>query len=328
MRPTRRTGALVAFLAVLVWLSATHGPRALNAIAAPVVVALAAGLVHAAWLDPPAITRSDPVPCFPGETRTVELDVDGGGLARVDERVGDLPAAGTTAETTLPGTVTYELEPERRGVYPLGPATVTVTDAFGLFERTFETGSSGELVVYPTVYDVADRSVLSALLGDALADERSEFDRIREYDPGDSLRDINWKSSAKREELVVTEFATGREGETVTVAGHAAEGERAADRMASAVATVAVSLLDAGMAVGVAVPGGELPPGGGDHHRRRLLDLLARTPGGSVDAPDAEVVVRARDDDLAVSVAGREQPVEAVTGRRRNPLSARGGDRA
>jgi uncharacterized protein (DUF58 family) len=136
----------------------------------------------------------------------------------------------------------------------------------------------------------------------------------------DALRDIHWKSSAKRsdQEFVVVEFADRDEG-GVTIAAEAAGGEENADEMAAAAASVALHLLDQGVRVGVVAPNGRLEPAVGDRQRQDVLELLARSPAGGVSGPDrdeAEVRVFARDGDARVTVLGREYDFSQIVRQR------------
>jgi uncharacterized protein (DUF58 family) len=139
--------------------------------------------------------------------------------------------------------------------------------------------------------------------------DRQAFDRLREYAPGDSLRDVNWKTTAKYGDIVVTEYAAEDQGAVTVVGEAAADGSGDdADAMASAVASVVTYLLDAGIEVEVVVPGGELEAGIGDRQRRATLELLARTPHGRVAegaVADADVHVVA-DGETTVEVRGAD----------------------
>jgi len=288
--------------------------RALNAIVAPALIALIAGAVQVVLADPPAVERTDPVPGYPGESRTVELTVGGGGLARVIDAVPrGMTARGNDVRTTLPATISYEVDLEARGEWTVGPPRVSVTDVFGLFVDTVEPDATATAVAYPPVVDLRDHGPLAQLLGYGTAAERQAFDSIREYAPGDPLRDVHWKSSAKRggDDLVVKEFVSEDTESTLYVAASATP--QRDDAMATAAASVALLGLEAGLSVGVACPAGEVPPARGEDHRHSLLRLLARTGAGQVSRAArerADVVVTADDGGVVVTVDGREFPID------------------
>jgi uncharacterized protein (DUF58 family) len=110
-------------------------------------------------------------------------------------------------------TLRYGLRPEKRGVYQLGPVEVTATDPLGIFAFTSEVGAATELVVYPAVEPLPWFFVPggnpfggSPLHTVEMRGEGSEFYGIREYQPGDPLRRVHWRSSAHAGKLTVVEY--------------------------------------------------------------------------------------------------------------------------
>jgi uncharacterized protein (DUF58 family) len=317
MRLTRRGYGLVVVILGSAAMGLTFGPRALNAIVGPGLVALGAALVQVYRAGEPSVERLLPAPGHPGERRTMRLRVDGGGVVTVADSLEEgLEPASVARTVTGAATVEYDFWLRERGVHRVGPASVTVRDALGLAASGFDDGRSETLLVYPRVESVAAGGPLAALVDEEGSPDREAFDRLREYVPGDALRDIHWKSSAKRsdQEFVVVEFADRDEG-GVTIAAEAAAGEDNADEMAAAAASVALHLLDQGVRVGVVAPNGRLEPAVGDRQRQDVLELLARAPAGGVSGPDrdeAEVRVFARDGDARLTVFGREYEFSEV----------------
>ena len=316
IRPTRRGIAAVAVAAVAVGMSSTFGPRSLDAVVLPVAVAFVAAGVQLAVLDAPEASRRVPPAGDPGTTGTVSLALtaDTPATATVRDRLPpglDGDARGTVLVGGDP--LTYPVTYRERGVHELGPAVVHAQDVLGLARRTFVTEARTSVLVYPRVYHpstpVAER--LRALSTPAATAERGAFDHLREYTRNDSLRDVHWKSSAKRDDLVVQEFVDEGDGPTVTVVASAESGH--ADRMAEAAATVGYALLVEGASVVLATPAGRvtLAPGETD----RLLAHLARVGAGHVSDRDADVVVRADADGATVRIDGRALPFDP--GRRR-----------
>ncbi len=317
MRLTRRGYGLVVVVVLSAAMGLTFGPRSLNAVVGPVLVALGAGLVQVYRAGRPSVERLLPAPGHPGEERTMRLRVEGSGVVTIEDNLGDglEPSA---AERTVSGdaTVEYDVILTERGEHRVGPATASVRDALGLVVASFGGRKTTTLLVYPRVEPVAAGGPLTVLTDDQGSPEREAFDRLREYVPGDSLRDIHWKSSAKRsdEEFVVVEFADRDEG-GVTIAAEAAAGGDSADRMAAAAASVALHLLNQGVRVGVVAPNGRLNPAVSDRHRQALLELLARSSSGGVATSDreaADVHVVAADERTTVTVRGREYTFEEL----------------
>lgn len=106
----------------------------------------------------------------------------------------------------------YRLQCKKRGYYPLGPLTVTSGDIFGLYPRTSIESNPDHIIVYPRIYPLSRLNIPSLYpLGDVKSDNRifedpSRTIGIRDYLPGDSLRRIHWKASARQQQLQVKIF--------------------------------------------------------------------------------------------------------------------------
>jgi uncharacterized protein (DUF58 family) len=263
----------------------------------------------------------------------VTVTVEGDGVAHVAESVPDglAVADDATAAATLPTTLSYTLTCAARGRHTLGPLTVRVRDILGLVETTYTAGSTARVLVYPPVYQVAGREVILQHVLERSQLERQEFDSIREYAPGDPLRNVHWKSTAKaQDDIFVTEFADNRvENEDLVVAATAEPGS--VDGMAAAAASIAVMALDAGLAVELRLPEQTVSLGRGEDHRRRLLGALAVTgTGGSgpLDAyalpegatEDADVVVVGDEEGVTVTFGDDDRTFEEITVSRENPV--------
>ncbi|MGC4047419.1 MAG: DUF58 domain-containing protein [Armatimonas sp.] len=159
-----------------------------------------------------------------GRRLTVHLKVTAkGGLPQTAIRVGDiLPEALVRQEEAqaLPpdwdgrqGTREYTIIPEVRGVFTLGPTKLEMSDPLGLFPFEAEIGEATEIVVHPTplfsrgsvsggagVWGVRERD------GNTRRGEGMEFHGVREYRPGDPLRRVHWRTSARTGRLAVVEY--------------------------------------------------------------------------------------------------------------------------
>jgi uncharacterized protein (DUF58 family) len=316
MRLTKRGWAAATLVGLAIALAGAFGERSLNAVAAPTLTALVVAAIAVWRADRPTVEYDAPRPGFPGEERTLEFTIEGEGLATVRQPLPEgLTARPVDATVSLPHDFEQALTLEARGVYEIGPPEIRQRDPLGLVERHVDVTAGVDLLVYPQVYALVD-STLGGLLSDLSTAERQEFDRLREYTPGDPLRNVHWKSSAKRDDFLVMEFAPTKRTETVHVAAGADEGR--ADRMAAAAATVVFAALDAGLKIELTTPDGHLPPGSGDTHRENALRLLARSEGGPVaqsDRAEADVVVTARTDSTVVNLPeGRRSLGSLVTG--------------
>jgi len=318
MRLTRRGWATLGIVVVGMGLAQLFGQPGLNAVVAPAMIALLVGVVQVYRADTPSVTLDGPQPGFPDERRTLSVDVGGGGLAtvRLDLPEG-LAGPGIDATVALPREFEREVTLIDRGVYAVEAPAVDQRDSLGLVRNRVAASGRAEAVVYPRRYAIASTGV-AGLFDDEENAERQEFDRLREYVPGDPLRDVHWKSSAKHGEFLVMEFSPTRRDETVTVAASATEGN--ADAMASAAASVADLAFEADFSVALVLPTGTLPAGKGPGHRENALRLLATAESGSVpeDARiEADVSIEATDAGTRIRAAEAEYDFETVTTGRR-----------
>lgn len=110
--------------------------------------------------------------------------------------------------------VRYRVPTKRRGVLTLGPSLVEVSDPLGLLSRRRRIGISTDVVVHPhwVSIDLPDPQACQGTLIDLIRrligqmSVNLEFRSLREYVSGDDLRRINWKSSARRDVLILNEY--------------------------------------------------------------------------------------------------------------------------
>jgi uncharacterized protein (DUF58 family) len=100
----------------------------------------------------------------------------------------------------------------QRGRYRLGPVQLGTSDPFGLFPMQRELSPTTNVVVYPMTVEVQQFALPIGVLpgGDALR-RRTHYvttnaSGVRDYAPGDSFSRIHWRSTARRDRLIVKEF--------------------------------------------------------------------------------------------------------------------------
>ncbi len=315
MRLTRRGTVAVLVVGLSIGLAWVSGDRSLNAVAAPLLAALLVGAILVARAPSPTVSYGTLGSGYPGDERTLTLDVDGGGLLTVDLHLPDGLAA-TDIETAVspPTTIERSVRLGRRGIYQLDAPSIRQRDPLGFIEQRVETTASAEFVVFPRVYEMDD-SMLTSLFTDELAAERQQFDRLREYEPGDPLKNVHWNSSAKRDDLLVMEFAAATQHDTIHIAAEAMDGY--GDEMASAAATLVLHALDTGLSVALTVPDRSLSAGEGAAHRQELMRTLAETDAGllpSETRAEADIAISVDSVGRTIRVADREQDFDAVFG--------------
>jgi uncharacterized protein (DUF58 family) len=105
----------------------------------------------------------------------------------------------------------YRLPTTRRGRFRIGPLAVSVSDPFGLARRTWTLSTVNEALVCPRVHDIlaprqaGGRQVASieTVHARAQAADGEEFLTLREYEVGDDLRHVHWRSTARVGELMI-----------------------------------------------------------------------------------------------------------------------------
>jgi uncharacterized protein (DUF58 family) len=105
----------------------------------------------------------------------------------------------------------YPIESQRRGLYSVGPAVIQGSDPLGLFPFRKKTKQSQTLIVYPEVLPLCLQSSEGLPAGTIRVENRiyedvTRYRSLREYLPGDGLRRVNWKASAKTGQLFVMDY--------------------------------------------------------------------------------------------------------------------------
>ena len=111
----------------------------------------------------------------------------------------------------------------KRGIYKLGPIKVSSSDTLGLYQRETFHGEISQITVYPRLHTIAGFDITN----DTLYSEGNNTKRahiltphassIRDYEYGDSISRVHWKSSAKHGKLMSREFDIGRSNDIWTI---------------------------------------------------------------------------------------------------------------
>jgi uncharacterized protein (DUF58 family) len=103
----------------------------------------------------------------------------------------------------------YQVRPDARGKYTIGPLQVRVADSFGLVSIGRAFSSTGTLTVTPRIVPLSRPPLSGNWLGDSEHGKRSiaatgEDDVApRAYQTGDGLHRVHWRSTARYGELMV-----------------------------------------------------------------------------------------------------------------------------
>lgn len=114
----------------------------------------------------------------------------------------------------------FQIPTSRRAVLTVGPATSLRSDPVGLLRREMSWTDPTELYVHPrtVVLDGDTTGLVRDLEGlptQQLADDDISFHALREYAPGDDLRYVHWKSTARTQKIMIRQFEQTRRSQLV-----------------------------------------------------------------------------------------------------------------
>lgn len=208
--------------------------------------------------------------------------------------------ANASAEGTL------EIVPATRGRWQVGPAHIVGTDPLGMFHRKGPGATPAALLVLPEMFEVPwiwRRDLLSPAarqMARAQTRHGGEFWGIRQHEQGDDLRHVHWKVTAHRGDLVVKEYARGRELSAavwldlnaVNVVGEGADSSlEYCITMAASVIPALLHVDQAVALVGTGLPVSLASAGRGEATAARMLRVLAEVQAAQ-DGPFASVVAQ------------------------------------
>lgn len=110
-------------------------------------------------------------------------------------------------------TFKYTLRPTERGEYWFGDLIVYVQSPLRLISRRFNTEGKKMVATYPSFIQLQKFDLMALAYRNEFGIKKvrrightMEFEQIKEYVLGDDIRTINWKATAKRNQLMVNQF--------------------------------------------------------------------------------------------------------------------------
>ncbi|HRJ36343.1 MAG TPA: DUF58 domain-containing protein [Flavobacteriales bacterium] len=171
--------------------------------------------VHAKRLLPPLLTLGDEVEIRIRVASRMNTSVK---IEITDETPEQLQLRDLRIYTELgPGDseiVRYTIRPTERGAHRFGDIRIFASGIIGLVQRRITIPAEEEMAVFPSVLQMRqyELKVFSKLtLTEGIKRVRrlgqsTEFEQIKNYVSGDDYRNINWKASARRSELMVNQY--------------------------------------------------------------------------------------------------------------------------
>jgi len=200
------------------------------------------------------------------------------------------PARAVRLSANEARTVELTLRCERWGAFSVGPLLIRARDTLGFRSWESEVGEKRALRVYPSEESL--RSLVAPLETQVFAGnqvsrahgEGIEFADLREWQPGDRLRRVNWRATALRGDVWVNEQHLERNTDVVlfldTFGEVRVEGRSTNDRAVRAAATLARRYLERRDRVGLVGFGGFLSwlvPASGARQLYAIVDTLLRS---------------------------------------------------
>lgn len=120
----------------------------------------------------------------------------------------------TSLQSAEKSTFTYSVRPVERGVYNFGSIHVFVSSILQIFSRRYTFSDANDVKVYPSYVQMKKYEFLA--MHNNLTEfgmkkirrigHTMEFEQIKNYIPGDDVRNVNWKATAKRGALMVNQY--------------------------------------------------------------------------------------------------------------------------
>lgn len=141
----------------------------------------------------------------------------------------ELPVGDAVAEFVVPALPVnaehdelFAVPTEHRGVINAGPAVSVRGDQLGLLRRTVRWTERIELFVHPRTVRIAASAPglvrdLEGQVTTTITDNDISFHALRPYLPGDPLRSVHWRTSARTGQLMVRQFEETRRTQLMIV---------------------------------------------------------------------------------------------------------------
>ena len=184
--------------------------------------------------SPVTATRIVPNRLSNGDDNTIILNIESSYPLKVElDIIDEIPFQFQVRDFLMstnfsPGekkTLTYDLRPTERGEYSFGAVQVYARSVIGLIQRRTKIEQQTLVPVYPSfiqmrkfeMYAISNRLTDMGVKKIRRIGHTMEFDTIKEYVRGDDVRSINWKATARSQNLMVNQFQDERSQQVVNV---------------------------------------------------------------------------------------------------------------
>ncbi|MBS7638646.1 DUF58 domain-containing protein [Candidatus Bathyarchaeota archaeon] len=264
MRPTQNGARLITASLATALLSALFGDPILAVISITLLTALALDTISALLrarkasevvLKPPLATLRVKA----GEARVLEVEAPN--LIEMELEGGGWYSASQTPSKNL---IMVRVNPQLSGVYKLETLRAKVKGRMRLMTANTDLPMNLEVKAYPRVLPwivEAARILRAGLAGPGLAPGRkpgqgAEYHGTREYIPGDPLRLVEWKATARLSKLMVKEYMEELSSSPHIIYDERAPGPITADELAGIFLSSIVGTTSTGAPIGLTIRSG------------------------------------------------------------------------
>ncbi|MCW4459317.1 DUF58 domain-containing protein [Microbacterium sp. MPKO10] len=298
LRLTRRGWSLLwAALAIVVVTTAMNRREGLFIAAFLVLAVVLCSATVAFQKTPLRMTRTVPAEAQCGEPMEIVCTMKSIGITStvagwtdaVPQSFGRSPVGVLPPAHLLRGgraAVRYRVVPTVRGLHEIGPFSVTLTDPLGVCEVVRAVGSPSTALVLPRVSPLAPSELFTAASEGRRRDRtrptapRADELIARDYRPGDPLRRVHWRATARHGQLMVRQEEPQADPD-VLVLLDVPPGQTRIDACVDLAASISLHLGSLGYRITVALPETEwltVSP----KDAREILMPLAVWPGGTI----------------------------------------------
>ncbi|MEF8873590.1 MAG: DUF58 domain-containing protein [Candidatus Thermoplasmatota archaeon] len=196
--------------------------------------------------------------------------------------------------------LSYKISCPVTGKIDVGPVKIRYRDPLDFFSNEIDPGEKLTIRVLPRTEEMQSVDIHPSYTKHWLGDIKSksigvgsEFFSLREYHPGDEMKDINWKATARYFEPFTNEYEGEKSGDVILVVDGYKKGMVGTERYNSlrvsveAAASLASSILSARNRLGLIVSGEYMnwiyPGTGKNHYHKVMANLTQFEKGGSWD---------------------------------------------
>jgi len=164
-----------------------------------------------------------------GERALGRLVVENAGASTSTPSRLELPVGAGLAEFVVPALASgaeheelFAVPTNRRAVIVAGPAVSVRGDQLGLLRRTVRWTEPVELFVHPRTSRLRPSAAglvrdLEGEVTKTITNNDISFHALRAYEPGDALRNVHWRTSARTGQLMVRQYEETRRSQLVLV---------------------------------------------------------------------------------------------------------------